>query len=650
MKSLLVLLLALMFMIPAAAQETETYTDPAGLFSVPIPTNWTVTEAEGYALLASPDNKIEVYLLTVEGSSTTEAIAAGWAQVIADFALEAIDTQSFTDPAVTAGAEEVTVITYNNPDDPQVIFQGLGILYEGRVYLLLFKADLTAAQQRSAQVNIINTGYTITALEKDDLSDAEPLPLTDELIAELEAYILEKMDQLDVVGASVAIVQGNEVVYAKGFGVRGGDSLEPVTPDTPMMIGSTTKTMTTMLMGILVDEGKLRWDEPVVNILPNFSLAKPDVTEQITVQNLVCACTGVPRRDFELIFNGHDLTAESIVESLSTFELFTDFGEAFQYSNQMVAAGGYVAAAAAGGEYGDLYNTYVSLMQERIFDPIGMNRTTFSFEEIEAADDYAFPYMLNAVGEYYPAPLSEEEWLIKIAPAGAVWSTANDMAKYLITEINKGVTADGTRVISEENLTYTWQPQVAISADSSYGLGWIIENYKGLTIYSHGGNTLGYSSEMAFLPDEGIGIVVLSNQRLSILNTAVAYRLMELLFQQEFEYDGQINFILQSTDEAVDKFTAQIQDNVEPEAAAAMAGTYTNEALGVITVEVEEGIVYLDAGEFRSEIRAAKNDDGELYYFAYDGQLAGVTLNPGDDNTTLTIGEGVVTYVFERME
>lgn len=650
MKSLLVLLLALMFMIPAAAQETETYTDPAGLFSVPIPTNWTVTEAEGYALLASPDNKIEVYLLTVEGSSTTEAIAAGWAQVIADFALEAIDTQSFTDPAVTAGAEEVTVITYNNPDDPQVIFQGLGILYEGRVYLLLFKADLTAAQQRSAQVNIINTGYTITALEKDDLSDAEPLPLTDELIAELEAYILEKMDQLDVVGASVAIVQGNEVVYAKGFGVRGGDSLEPVTPDTPMMIGSTTKTMTTMLMGILVDEGKLRWDEPVVNILPNFSLAEPDVTEQITVQNLVCACTGVPRRDFELIFNGHDLTAESIVESLSTFELFTDFGEAFQYSNQMVAAGGYVAAAAAGGEYGDLYNTYVSLMQERIFDPIGMNRTTFSFEEIEAADDYAFPYMLNAVGEYYPAPLSEEEWLIKIAPAGAVWSTANDMAKYLITEINKGVTADGTRVISEENLTYTWQPQVAISADSSYGLGWIIENYKGLTIYSHGGNTLGYSSEMAFLPDEGIGIVVLSNQRLSILNTAVAYRLMELLFQQEFEYDGQINFILQSTDEAVDKFTAQIQDNVEPEAAAAMAGTYTNEALGVITVEVEEGIVYLDAGEFRSEIRAAKNDDGELYYFAYDGQLAGVTLNPGDDNTTLTIGEGVVTYVFERME
>lgn len=650
MKSLLVLLLALMLMIPAAAQETETYTDPAGLFSVPIPTNWTVTEAEGYALLASPDNKIEVYLLTVEGSSTTEAIAAGWAQVIADFALEAIDTQSFTDPAVTAGAEEVTVITYNNPDDPQVIFQGLGILYEGRVYLLLFKADLTAAQQRSAQVNIINTGYTITALEKDDLSDAEPLPLTDELIAELEAYILEKMDQLDVVGASVAIVQGNEVVYAKGFGVRGGDSLEPVTPDTPMMIGSTTKTMTTMLMGILVDEGKLRWDEPVVNILPNFSLAEPDVTEQITVQNLVCACTGVPRRDFELIFNGHDLTAESIVESLSTFELFTDFGEAFQYSNQMVAAGGYVAAAAAGGEYGDLYNTYVSLMQERIFDPIGMNRTTFSFEEIEAADDYAFPYMLNAVGEYYPAPLSEEEWLIKIAPAGAVWSTANDMAKYLITEINKGVTADGTRVISEENLTYTWQPQVAISADSSYGLGWIIENYKGLTIYSHGGNTLGYSSEMAFLPDEGIGIVVLSNQRLSILNTAVAYRLMELLFQQEFEYDGQINFILQSTDEAVDKFTAQIQDNVEPEAAAAMAGTYTNEALGVITVEVEEGIVYLDAGEFRSEIRAAKNDDGELYYFAYDGPLAGVTLNPGDDNTTLTIGEGVVTYVFERME
>ncbi len=650
MKNLLVLLLVLTFVIPISAQNKETYTDPAGLFSVPIPTNWTVEEAEGYAVLASPDDLIQVYLLTVEGNDTVEAIESAWKQVVPDFALEAADTQTFTDPSITAGAEEVTVMTYDNPDDEQTIFQGLGLLYEGRVYLLLFQADLTAAQQRSAQLNIISTGYKITALEQTDLTGVDPLPLTDDLIAELETYIVEKMEQLEVVGASVAIVQGDEVVYAKGFGVRGGDFTDPVTPDTQMMIGSTTKTMTTMLMGILVDEGKMRWDQPVVEILPNFKLADPEVSQQITVQNLVCACTGVPRRDFELVFNGGDLTAEGIIESLASFELFTDFGEAFQYSNQMVAAGGYVAAAANGGEYGNLQDAYYALMQERIFDPIGMTSTTFSFEQVAANNNYALPHMVNSVYEYYAVPLSAEAWLTSIAPAGAVWSTANDMARYLITEINRGIAPDGTQVISEENLTYTWQPQVSISAESSYGLGWIIDSYKGLPLYSHGGNTLGFTSEMAFLPDAELGIVVLSNQQGSIFNQAVAYRLLELVFEQDSEYEGQVNFILQQIEDSMDEFQAQIQESIEPEAVQAMAGTYTNAALGTMSLEAGDGKLYANVGEFRAEIRAAINDDGELYYFFFDGPLAGITLSPNEDYSTLTLGEGVTEYLFERAE
>src|SRR5690606_10482055 len=141
-------------------------------------------------------------------------------------------------------------------------------------------------------------------------------------------------------------------------GTRDPATGEPLTPDTHMMIGSIGKTMTTMLMATLVDDGLMQWDTPVVEILPEFEVADPTLTEQMTVRNLVCACTGVPRRDLELLFNANELSAEEIVESLATFEFFTDFGEAFQYSNQMVATGGYVAAAAAGGEYGNLYDAY----------------------------------------------------------------------------------------------------------------------------------------------------------------------------------------------------------------------------------------------------------------------------------------------------
>src|SRR5690606_1005262 len=152
------------------------------------------------------------------------------------------------------------------------------------------------------QITIVDSGFAITALEVTDLSGVAPLPLSAELIAELEAYIVETMAKLGVPGAAVAIVRDGEIVYANGFGVRELGKDDPVTPETLMMIGSTTKSMTTMLMGTLVDEGLMDWDTPAVEILPSFAVADPEITQRITMRNMVCACTGVPRRDAELLF------------------------------------------------------------------------------------------------------------------------------------------------------------------------------------------------------------------------------------------------------------------------------------------------------------------------------------------------------------
>lgn len=146
----------------------------------------------------------------------------------------------------------------------------------------------------------------------------------------------------------VAVVQGGEVRLLRGFGIRALGSDAPVTPDTRLMIGSVGKTMTTLLMARLVEEGRLSWDQPVRSVLPGFAVADPELSETITVQNLVCACSGVPRRDMEFLFNAETLDAEAVIASLAGFEFFTGFGEAFQYSNQLVATGGWVAAAADG--------------------------------------------------------------------------------------------------------------------------------------------------------------------------------------------------------------------------------------------------------------------------------------------------------------
>lgn len=632
--------------------EEPRYEDPNGLFSVPIPTNWTAEQGDGYGILTSPEGGITFYVLTVESDDIEEAVSAAWAIVDPAFDLEPDEVIEAPPTSAQEGAEKVFTITYDTGDETEVILAG-GWVYQGIVYVEVIKADLIALQQRISQLQIIDTGFTINALEVTDLSGVEPLPLTNELITELEAYIADTMELLDVPGAAVAIVKDGEIVYANGFGIRELGGNDPVTPETLMMIGSTTKSMTTMMMATLVDDGLMDWDTLVIDILPTFAVADPNITQRITVRNLVCACTGVPRRDAELLFNANDLSAEDIIESLADFEFFTDFGEAFQYSNQMVATGGYVATLAAGGEYGDLYDSYLALMQERIFGPIGMTSSTFSLEEAQASPNHATPHGMTLAGEYVTIPLSREALITPVAPAGTLWSNVLDMGRYLITELNEGVAPDGTPIVSAENLAITWEPQVAITADASYGLGWIVDEYKGLLMLQHGGNTLGFTSDLAFLPEIDMGISVLTNQYGSILNQAVRFRLLELLYQQEAEFDELIQFYIDRIEEALAELNAQIVDGVDPEAVAPYIGVYTNDALGEIIITLDDdGVLTLDAGEFLMELLPKVDEDGEVeaYRSVTPGLGGEFQFSEDDDgNPIIIIGEGAYEYIFEKV-
>ncbi|MDY6893674.1 MAG: serine hydrolase domain-containing protein, partial [Chloroflexota bacterium] len=245
------------------------YEDASGLFSVPIPTNWTAEQAEGYGILTSPDGNMTAYVIAVEAASVEEGMRIAWGIIDPTFDLE--PDEVIQEP-VTNGADEAVTIIYDTGDDNEIIIAG-GWLYQGIAYLEIFHSDLVTFQKRVYQVTVINSGYDIYALEETDLSNTEPLPLNDELLAELEAYIVEAMERYEVPGAAVAIVKDGEIVYAKGFGVREMGGNDPVTPDTLMLIGSTTKTMTTMLMAQLVDDGMMDWDTPVVDIMPTFTVA-----------------------------------------------------------------------------------------------------------------------------------------------------------------------------------------------------------------------------------------------------------------------------------------------------------------------------------------------------------------------------------------
>jgi CubicO group peptidase (beta-lactamase class C family) len=471
------------------------------------------------------------------------------------------------------------------------------------------------------------------------LAGVRPLPLTGARAVAFETFVADLIARAEIPGAAVAVVQDGEVVYAQGFGVKALGHPEPVTPDTLMLVGSTQKSMTSLLAATLVDAGKLRWDTPLTDLLPDFATADPALTARLTVADAFCACTGLPRQDLELMFNGAALTAEELVASVADIAPVAPFGEAFQYSNQLYATGGY-AVAAAGGATADLHAAYVTAMRERVLDPIGMQRSTFAFDETRADGDHAAPHGRDLAGAYHPLPIAqEEEFITPVAPAGGLWSSAPEMARYLQTVIDRGVAPDGARVVSTENLEATWTQRVALSPEdfpsptmaaayAGYGLGWGVGDYKGQPMLSHTGSTLGFSSALAAWPDAGLGIVILTNgQGADYAAQAVQFHLIELLFGQPAELAPLATQAVAAAAQQTAALGSQLGDRVDPAAVAPYLGRYRNPSLGEVSLALRDGALILDAGEVRSELLPRLDEQGRVTaYVAIDPPLTRLPL------------------------
>jgi CubicO group peptidase (beta-lactamase class C family) len=635
---------------PEDAAGDAEFADPEGRFTFPVPTGWEVVEADGHVTARDPSGDVRVHVVVSEGEDLDAAVRDAWSRAVPAFDLEPDET---IEPPSDPGVERTALVNYD-PDDDEQVYQAIAQLHEGTVYTLLFDADLAALQRRQSQLQIVATGFAISAIEDPDLSGREARPV-EAVLDELHAFVEAQLEAFGIPGAAIAVVSGGEVVHADGFGAteRGG---APLTADTRMMIGSTGKTMTSMLVGTLVDAGVVDWDTPVVDVLPEFRVADAELTASITLRDLLCACIGVPRRDLELFFNADDLDAEAIVEQLATFEFFTNAGEAFQYSNQLVATAGYAAAAADGAGYGELFDGYVRSLDERVLGPIGLDATTLSFEEVREAGRYAVPHQQSVdTGAFEAIDLAVEETLLPIGPAGAHWSTARDMGRYMATLLRGGVTPDGVRVVDEATLRETWEPQVPVSATESYGLGWIVGEYKGLDRFHHSGNTLGFTSEFVFVPGADVGIVVLTNgQTTNGFNGAVATRLFELIYDLPPEAEAQAAFAADRVRTQLEEAREELQDAVTAADVEPYLGRYVNPALGDIGLAMMEDQLMLDAGEFRVQVRPLLDDAGEFdRYVTYGVPVTGLPIHlsgADDGEPTVTVGQGAVEYGFERVE
>lgn len=317
----------------------------------------------------------------------------------------------------------------------------------------------------------------------------------DRLVDRLETQRRE----LHVPGMAIAIVKDDEVVLARGFGVMDVRTQTPVTEQTLFAIGSTTKAFTSALIGMLVDDGLMSWDDAVTSYLPYYELKIDSPDETVTIRDLLCHRSGFTR--MSLLWAANLVDRETLLRTATGAEPWAGFRERFLYNNVMYLAAGMAAGRAARTDWD-------TLLAERIFKPLGMTSSntsvTASLEDPRLATGYLWDDE-KQIHEHQPMRV-----LDAIGPAGAINSNVVDMARWVRFQLGRGA-FEGRRLISAEALAETWTGQIEITPGRDYGLGWMLAELDGRRLVEHGGAIDGFSAEVALLPEENLGFVMLTN-------------------------------------------------------------------------------------------------------------------------------------------
>ncbi len=457
--------------------------------------------------------------------------------------------------------------------------------------------------------------------------------------------------QAGIPGVAIALLQNGKVVYEGGLGVRELGKPDKIDARTLFMIASNTKAMTTLLLAKLVDQGKLTWDTPVTSVYPDFKLGDADTTKQVLVRHLICACTGVPRQDLEWLFNFGAATPESCMKVLGTMQPTTKFGETFQYSNMMAGAAGFVAGHVLFPKK-DLGAAYDEAMKTQVFGPLGMTDTTFDFGAAMKRD-HATGHGEDADGKQAITVMDLNRAVIPLRPAGEAWSSVHDVSKYVAMELARGKLPDGKQLVSEQALLERRKPQVRIGEFTTYGMGLEVDSEYGIPVVHHGGSLFGYYSDMFWLPDQGLGGVVLTNAGPGwLLRRALLKRTLEVLFDGRPEADDDLASGIAEDHAAIAKERPRLTIPPDPAVVAGLAGHYVNAALGDITVRADGTSRTFDFGEWKSPMASRKNDDGSTSMITLAPGMVGFefVIAQRDGKRALVVRDAQHEYVFAEAQ
>jgi CubicO group peptidase (beta-lactamase class C family) len=326
-----------------------------------------------------------------------------------------------------------------------------------------------------------------------------------------------------VPGAAVVIVKGGEVVYLRGFGVREKGKPEKVTPDTVFPVASCTKAFTTTALAMLADEGKLKWDDKVRDHLDYFRLSDELADREVTLRDLLCHRTGMPRHD--MLWAGLTEDTGDLIRRWGKGKPSTSFRSKWEYSNVPFTTAGVIAGKIEKGDW-------AGVVKNRIFKPLGMEHSSSTWKEGTARADHATPHYYGFDKSITAIPWDEID---HAGGAGCVNSSARDLAAWLQFQIAGGK-YDGRRLLTEKALRETQAVQMLVKPEwpftayfppqagrfTTYGLGWFVHDYRGFNCLSHGGTLTGFRAQCMIVPEMKVGVFVLCNLRPSYLCEAVA--------------------------------------------------------------------------------------------------------------------------------
>jgi CubicO group peptidase (beta-lactamase class C family) len=353
--------------------------------------------------------------------------------------------------------------------------------------------------------------------------------------ADLDAWVARSMQSFEVPGLSLAIVKDGKVVVAKGYGVRKLGDATPVDENTLFGIGSNTKAFTVACLAMLVDEGKIAWDDPVYQRLPAFQMFDPYVSHEMTIRDLLTHRSGMGLGEGDLLFFPHTTyTREDVIHQLRYMKPASSFRSRFAYDNLLYMTAGQIVPAVTGTSWDDF-------VRQRIFTPLGMSHSNVSTAAFRPGENVAYPH--SKLNDKLQVIAFEN--LDNAGPAGSINSSAADMAKWVLLQLNRGKLLDREgRLFSEARSQEMWTPQTilpiadpppplaALKPDfADYALGWMVRDYRGRKLVAHTGGVTGFVSRVMLVPRENLGVVILTNAEQGGAFDSILYHVLDHYFQ-----------------------------------------------------------------------------------------------------------------------